>query len=202
MRWRRRLITLHRDIGYLCVGLTLVYGVSGIAVNHRHHWNYSFIVEHRRDQVGTPASLLGLSGGGRSPGDVARSHTPRLVKTIMDRTGRATPPHNFFWRGPDRLSLFFGTAGKQDVVDYLPSAGVVEHWTRRPRPIFREMNFLHLNESPAIWTWVADVYALGLVFLGLSGIFLVKGRHGLRGRGGILVALGVILPVAAVVLLM
>ncbi len=39
MAWRRVLVGLHRDIGFLILGLTLVYGVSGIAVNHRHHWN-------------------------------------------------------------------------------------------------------------------------------------------------------------------
>ena len=30
MRWRRTLIFLHRDAGFLCLGLTLVYAVSGV----------------------------------------------------------------------------------------------------------------------------------------------------------------------------
>ena len=201
MTWRRRLITLHRDIGYLCVGLTLVYAISGIAVNHKHHWNYSFSVEHRSDQVGSPASLLDLPERGASPAETARRHTKQLVAAITSRTGRTSLPHNAFWRGPDRLSLFFGQ-GAQDVMDYVPSMGTVEHWQRKPRPVFRELNFLHLNEPGLIWTWVADLYAVGLVFLGLSGIFLVKGRYGLRGRGGVLLAVGILIPLAAIILLM
>ena len=40
--WRRWSIVLHRDVGYLAVGLTLAYGISGIAVNHRADWNPSY----------------------------------------------------------------------------------------------------------------------------------------------------------------
>ena len=201
VRWRRRLITLHRDVGYLCVGLTLVYSISGIAVNHRHHWNYNYSVEHRTDRVGGPATLLNLPQASSTAGQLARLHTKQLVAALVARTGRDALPHNAFWRGPDRLSLFFGK-GAQDVVDYVPSTGVVEHWVRNPRPLIRQVNFLHLNEPRLVWTWAADIYALGLIFLGLSGIFLVKGRHGLGGRGGFLVALGLLIPLAAVFLLM
>ncbi len=34
VRWRPTLRALHRDIGYLAVGLTFVYAASGLAVNH------------------------------------------------------------------------------------------------------------------------------------------------------------------------
>ena len=30
---------LHRELGFFAVGLTLVYAISGIAVNHVHHWD-------------------------------------------------------------------------------------------------------------------------------------------------------------------
>ena len=33
--WRKLNNALHRDVGFLIVGLTIVYGVSGLAVNHR-----------------------------------------------------------------------------------------------------------------------------------------------------------------------
>lgn len=200
MRWRRRLITLHRDIGYIAVGLTVVYAVSGIAVNHAHHWNYSFNIEHRSQRVGSPAELLGVSAPRQAPGVLARQRPDELIQALVKVTNRERPPHNAFWRGPDRLSLFYGK-GARDVVDYIPSTGVVEHWVREPRPFFRQVNFLHLNESPAVWTWVGDIYAVALLFLSLSGIFLVKGRYGLRGRGGVLLALGIIIPVVAIILL-
>ncbi len=201
MRWRRRLITLHRDIGYVAVGLTVIYAISGVAVNHKHDWNYSWVVEHRTERVGTPAQLLGVSAPRSTPGDLARQQPQKLIQALVRRTGRDVMPSNAFWRAPDRLSLFFG-AGGRDVVDYLPSTGVVEHWVRKPRPFFRQINFLHLNEPAGAWTWIADIYAVALLFLGLSGIFLVKGKYGLRGRGGLLLGAGIVIPIVALVLLL
>ena len=45
MNWRRLNNVLHRDIGYLAVGLSVVYGVSGVAVNHVRDWNPSYRVQ-------------------------------------------------------------------------------------------------------------------------------------------------------------
>ena len=33
-RWRAWLRAVHRDFGYLAVGLTMIYAFSGIAINH------------------------------------------------------------------------------------------------------------------------------------------------------------------------
>ena len=55
-----------------------------------------------------------------------------------------------------------------------------------------------LHTVPAgkgIWTGIADAYAGIMIILGLSGIFLARGRRGLAGRGGVLMALGILLPV-------
>ena len=41
--WRTQLRALHRDLGFLAVGLTLIYATSGIAVNHINDWNPSFV---------------------------------------------------------------------------------------------------------------------------------------------------------------
>jgi len=40
-RVRSWLRTWHRDVGYLCAGLVVVYAVSGVAVNHHHEWDYN-----------------------------------------------------------------------------------------------------------------------------------------------------------------
>ena len=34
MKWRKWNIIIHRDLGYLCFGLTILYVISGVAVNH------------------------------------------------------------------------------------------------------------------------------------------------------------------------
>lgn len=205
MKWRRTLITLHRDVGFLAVGLTLVYAVSGIAVNHREHWDFNWSRELRVEHIGSPAELLNGSAGtvlvgAGEPGEVARANEAELVRRITAATGRTKAPYKAFWRSRDRLSLFFGRAD-EDVVDYKPSQGLATHERRRDRFLIRPMNFLHLNEGRKAWTWLADGYAAALLFLALSGTLIVKGRKGLIGRGGIYLLLGVLLPVVAWVLM-
>ena len=57
-----------------------------------------------------------------------------------------------------------------------------------------EFNQLHLNTPKRLWTVVADAYAVALVVLALTGMFVLKGRTGITGRGAWLTAIGVLLP--------
>lgn len=58
----------------------------------------------------------------------------------------------------------------------------------------RAANWLHLNRGKKAWTWFADGYAVVLLFLATSGIFMLPGRKGLLGRGAVLVGLGIAIP--------
>lgn len=199
MRWRPTLVAWHRDLGFLSVGLTVVYAVSGIAVNHRHHWDYNYSTSREVLAVGAPSELLGLAGAEVDEGELARDRQDELVAKLTAATERSQAPRKAFWRGKDRLSLFFGDAD-EDIADYRPSRGEVEVTVKRDRPLVRDMNFLHLNESRTVWTWIGDAFAVLLIFLAISGAVIVKGRKGLRGRGGVLMAAGVLLPVLAILL--
>jgi len=55
-RWRIRPLirTLHRDIGYCAVGLTAVYALSGLAVNHVADWEPNFREIHQSYQLAPP----------------------------------------------------------------------------------------------------------------------------------------------------
>jgi hypothetical protein len=200
MSWRRPLVTLHRDLGYLVFGLTVVYAVSGIATNHRAHWDYNDRIETGRAPVGQPAALLGEWGGDDvASGELARARQDQLVQAIGRALERPGPPRKAFWRNPDRLGLFYAEA-ERDVVDYVPSTGVAE-WTRRtPRPLLRQLNMLHLNEKRWLWTWIGDSYAMVLLFMAGSGVLIVKGRKGLLGRGGLFLLAGVLVPLLVVLL--
>ena len=64
------------------------------------------------------------------------------------------------------------------------------------RPVLYEANSLHLNTQKGIWTWIADLFALSLLVLVLTGIFMMKGNRGLAGRGKWFVAGGLLVPIA------
>ena len=44
------------------------------------------------------------------------------------------------------------------------------------------------------WTWFSDLFAVGLVAIVASGLLLLKGPKGLRGRGGVELAAGIAVP--------
>jgi hypothetical protein len=60
--------------------------------------------------------------------------------------------------------------------------------------IVYEMNQLHLNTPKGVWTIVADIYAVGLIVMAITGMFVLKGKTGITGRGAWLTAAGVLLP--------
>jgi len=173
--------TLHREFGFLVVGLTLVYAVSGIAVNHAHQWdaNYSRTVVHSRMEPVGPGA------------------TAEIRPVVLERLALTAPVKNT-WRADETTLQVFVAGGRYDVD--LVSGAVTEHGFRQ-RPLLFDLNFMHLNTGKAPWTGIADAYAGLLIVLALTGIFLVRGRKGLAGRGGVLLAVGMLIPVVYAVLM-
>ncbi|MCK5032361.1 MAG: hypothetical protein KAS18_01980, partial [Calditrichia bacterium] len=48
-KWNR---VIHRDLGYLAVGLTLIYAISGFVVNHVQDWNPNYEISHIKSNIG------------------------------------------------------------------------------------------------------------------------------------------------------
>ncbi len=175
MRWRRLIIGVHRDVGYLAAGLTVAYAVSGVAVNHVADWNPNYVIETVERQVG----------------DIAEGPTAGMTSTVLERLGIRDEPTSVVRMGPGELRIFF--EGRTLKVT-LPGGRVLDETVRR-RPVLFELNFMHLNHGKGIWTAVADIYALALLTLALTGIFIIPGRKGLGGRGRWLLLAGVLFPV-------
>jgi hypothetical protein len=58
-----------------------------------------------------------------------------------------------------------------------------------------QLNALHLNNLKGAWTYVADGFAVALIFLALTGMTMMKGDRGLFGRGKYFVLAGLAVPV-------
>jgi len=81
----------------------------------------------------------------------------------------------------------------------MPS-GSIQVTKIRNRPVFRELNYLHYNKPKKLWMWFSDLYAFGLILIAISGLFLIKGRKGISGRGGILTVIGILIPLVLLVI--
>jgi hypothetical protein len=170
----------HRDAGYFVVGLTIIYAVSGLAVNHIADWDPSFEQVERTHQVGLPIP---------SADRAAAAH-------VLSKLGVREAPREVYRAGDTQLDLVFDT--RTFHVD--PTSGRVVEEGQEPRLFLRLANWLHLNRGKPAWTYVADGYAVLLLFLAISGLFMIPGRKGLIGRGALVAAVGALVPVLYVVL--
>ncbi len=57
---------------------------------------------------------------------------------------------------------------------------------------------MHYNRVSG-WSFIGDFFAVSLVFFAASGLFMVKGKSGLAGRGKWYLVLGVLIPFIFVV---
>ena len=67
------------------------------------------------------------------------------------------------------------------------------------RPLFYESNVIHRNSLKG-WKWVSDVFALMLIIISITGLYILKGKYGFKRRGIWFFLAGLLLPVVAVVL--
>jgi len=175
-RWRPWLRALHRDIGYVAVGLTFIYALSGIAVNHITDWS-----------DGDPSfrSYARTVELGKLEGDDAA-----IAEAARKKLGIKESPREVYREG-DEVEVLF----EKRSLHVKPESGTVVDEGQEPRFLLRVVNWLHLNRGKKAWKYFADAYAAALLVLSTSGIFMIAGKKGLVGRGAILVAIGIAIPV-------
>jgi uncharacterized protein len=175
--WRPWVRAIHRDVGYVAVGLTFIYALSGLAVNHVTDWtdgDPSFRTYSRSVEVG------------KVEGDDAA-----IAETLRKRFGIRETPREVFRASPEQLDVIFDKRSLHLDV----ARGVVVDEGQEPRFLLRIANWLHLNRGKKAWTYAADGYAAALLFLATSGMFMIAGKKGFLGRGVVLVTVGILIPV-------
>jgi len=177
--WRPLVRSLHRDLGYLLVGLTVIYAVSGLAVNHVADWDPSFTNYTRAHALPMPLPL-----------------EDEAILALLRQKLDLPPGATIVFSAPTRIDVQSGAR----IFHIDPSTGRVVEEGRRPRAFLRAANWLHLNRGKKAWTVVADAYAVGLLLLAFSGLFMLPGRKGVLGRGGFFVLLGAAVPILYVLL--
>lgn len=177
--WRQWLRAIHRDVGYLIVGLTIVYALSGIAINHLHQWNPNFKDYEKHHDLGGPLP----------------AEDDNAVAAVLEYLDIDEKPVDAYRAAPNQIEIELAAR----VLHVDTDTGKVHEEGSESRFFFRLANWLHYNRSKGAWTYIADGYAVLLLFLAFSGMFMLRGRKGIVGRGGILVLIGAAVPIAYVV---
>lgn len=173
---------LHRDLGFFFAGITLIYAVSGIAVNHSGAWDPSFEIDIEEVSFQLP--------------EQQRDLTEQHILDNLDHLGIARADYRTFaCPSPSRVKVYL----KNGSIDAKHGQPVATYETIRRRPLLYEVNFLHLNPK-GWWTVFSDAFAVALILIAITGLVLTSGRSGLTRRGGLLLALGLVAPFMALLL--
>lgn len=173
--WRKWNRMIHRDFGYFFFGMTIIYALSGIAINHIKDWNPNYDIENSYYEISNP--------GQYNDADETK------IKELLSLVDQEDNYKKFYYMRPGLLKVFI----KDGSLLLNTETGDASIETIKRRPIFFYVNYLHYNPGQW-WLWFSDIFAGALIIIAISGIIMSKGKKGLKGRGGIYLAIGIILP--------
>lgn len=174
INWRKLNRVIHRDLGYFFFGVTLIYAISGIALNHNEIWNPNYIIK-ARDFFVEP---------------ILKEKINRDLLDSLIKANGENGLKGYYFPKPDLVKAFFKEG--QIVVNFVTGETRIE--IIRKRPFFNQINFLHYDPGKW-WTYFSDIYAIALALMAITGLFIIKGKNGLKWRGLILALAGLSIPI-------
>jgi len=183
LKWRKWNRVIHRDFGYFFTGMTIIYALSGIALNHIKDWNPSYDIQIKRFDLNQTYTKEEI--------------TETVVFNILEEYGENDSYKKHYFPSENQLKIFI--SGGSVYVNLNSGEGLIEKLKRRP--VFFQMNFLHYNPI-RWWTWFSDIFCGALILIAVSGLLIIRGKNGISGRGWWMTALGLIIPIAALILLL
>jgi uncharacterized protein len=179
-KWNR---ILHRDIGYFFFGLTIIYCISGIALNHKKDWNPNYNISYKDFNINENIDKSNINLD--------------WVKLLLKNFNEENHYKKYFFPNQNTLKIFIDNGSI--TLDLDTKEGYIEKITRRP--FFFEINFLHYNPGKW-WLWFSDLFCVGMIIIAISGLFIIaKSKNSLSRRGVWFVIAGLIVPILALILL-
>ena len=165
---------LHRELGFFFVGMTIIYAISGIAINHVNDWNPNYSITNEKIEINP----------------ITKKVDEIKAKEILSKFEEVELYKSHYYPSPNNLKIFF--KGGNLIIDTKTGKGY--HETMKKRQILFQFNKLHYNPNKW-WTIFSDIYAVSLFIIALTGLYVTKAKNGIRGRGGILALIGAIIPI-------
>ncbi|MBS4013487.1 MAG: PepSY-associated TM helix domain-containing protein [Bacteroidetes bacterium] len=181
MKLRQINRAVHRDLGYFFFGMCIIYGISGITLNHRHHWNPNYIITKDHFQLNLPKEEI------TDKDEHAIYYLNQLEITQQYRNIRVVA---------DNLIIYFdrGRFDRGRVVQVNTTTGDGYLEVTKRIPVLYQFNFLHYNAPKKLWTWFSDLFAAGLIVFALTGLYMNRGKNSFKRRGIWFTIPGILIP--------
>ncbi|HOD25947.1 MAG: PepSY-associated TM helix domain-containing protein [Bacteroidales bacterium] len=170
---------IHRDLSFFFSGVIIIYAVSGIMLNHRGDINPNYTIKRHSLQAEGTFPI--------TEENVSKSMVITMLKPIKEEKNYTK--HYFPENG--KLKVFLKGGSSLEV--NLQNGGAIYEALKK-RPIISQFNRLHYNPGKG-WTVFSDIFAVSLIIITITGIFINKGKKGILGRGGIELLAGIIVPI-------
>ena len=168
-KWNR---VIHRDLGYFFSGTVIIYAISGLAVNHIDVWDSNFVISREDIQLVAPMEKSSV--------------TRESVSAILEPLGEVKHYRSHDFPSSNKVKIYLDDGSV--FINLKEGKGVYE--TVKRRPFLYQANVLHLNPKKW-WLVFSDMFAASLLIITISGLFILKGKMGITGRGA---ALGIVVP--------
>jgi len=163
---------LHRDIGFLVIGLTIIYSLSGVLLVYRD----TNILKH--DVVVRQEITKNLTTD-----DLSKSLYLRDFKAVKEDGNRV-----YFQDGT------YITDGKYD-----KSTGIVTYTEKQLPQIFNKFTNFHMTSTNSGYMyWFSVLYGLMLFFLAISSFWMFKPGSKMFKRGAVLTLFGAVLSIVLI----
>ncbi|NDV96613.1 peptidase [Dysgonomonas sp. 521] len=177
-KFRKYCRSIHSHLSFFFVGVILVYAVSGITMNHLKDFNPQYMI-----------SVENYTAKGNYPH--THNFTKTQIKEMLEKVGEGDNYTKHFYPNSSTMKVFL-KSGSSFTLN--TQTGEADYEGLKKRPVFHQLSFLHYNPGKW-WTYFSDVFAICLILICLTGLFMNKGERGLIGIGGIEMLIGVAIPI-------
>lgn len=172
-KWLR---IIHRDLGFFMVGVCLIYAISGILLNHMNGKDPAY-----KSVEETLSIEKGLNGEELTKIWNQKEKLPSLKKVLQTDNNQYS-------------IMLDGGIGV-----YNSSTGELKYEHHSKQQLIYWINKLHYNKVNG-WSFMADFFAISLIFFAVSGLFIVSKKNGIKGNGKWYLIAGICIPIIFLVL--
>lgn len=180
-KWSR---IIHRDLSFFFSGIIIIYAISGFVLNHKKDFNSDYSIKIHEFIIEGNYPL------------VQDEFTKDKVLTILEPYNERNNYTKHYFPKDKSMKVFL-KGGSSLVVDL--TSGIALYEQVKKRPVISQFNWLHYNPHKW-WTIFSDIFAISLIVITLTGLFMTRGKTGIMGRGGIELILGIIIPLLFILL--
>lgn len=169
---------LHRHLSYLFSGVLIIYLISGIAMNHKDTFNSLYDITVTQYTLSQPLP------------NKESMNKKYIVENILRDIDEEKNYTKHYYPNDSALKIFL-KSGSNLIID--TTTGNVTYEKIRRRPVLGAMSRLHYNPGRA-WTIFSDIFAISMLIVIVTGLFMMKGKNGIIGIGGIELIIGIAFP--------